>query len=57
LGRRAEVDYVIQAIEIALKIKRPVKLIWLREDDFKHDFYRPANYSRISGCVDKNGKY
>lgn len=56
LGRRAEVDYATQAIEIALKIKRPVKLIWLREDDFKHDFYRPANYSRISGCVDKNGK-
>lgn len=56
LGRRAEVDYAIQAIEIALKIKKPVKLMWLREDDFKHDFYRPANYTRISGCVDKNGK-
>lgn len=56
LGRRAEVDYVVQAIEIAKKIKKPVKLMWMREDDFKHDFYRPANYSMISGCLDENGK-
>jgi isoquinoline 1-oxidoreductase beta subunit len=55
LGRRAEVDFVIQAIEIANKVKKPVKLIWMREDDFKHDFYRPANYSKISGCLDAKG--
>lgn len=54
-GRRAEIDYVAQAVEIALKINRPVKLMWLREDDFKHDFYRPANFSKISGSVDENG--
>jgi len=56
LGRKAEVDFVIQALEIAKKIKTPVKLLWMREDDFKHDFYRPANYSKVSGCVDENGR-
>jgi isoquinoline 1-oxidoreductase beta subunit len=55
-GRRFEIDFVIQALEIAKKIKTPVKLLWMREDDFKHDFYRPANYSEVAGCVDENGK-
>lgn len=41
LGRKIEQDYISQAIQIALVVKRPVKLTWMREEDFGHDQYRP----------------
>ena len=41
LGRKIEQDYVSQAIQVALAVKRPVKLTWMREEDFTHDQYRP----------------
>ncbi|MDY6821454.1 MAG: molybdopterin cofactor-binding domain-containing protein, partial [Deferribacterota bacterium] len=56
LGRKAEVDFVSEAVEIAKKVKKPVKLIWTREDDFKHDFYRPANISEITASLNDNNK-
>ncbi|MBD3669180.1 MAG: xanthine dehydrogenase family protein molybdopterin-binding subunit, partial [Gammaproteobacteria bacterium] len=50
-GRRGEVDFVAEAVLIAKRIKRPVKLIWTREEDMQHDFYRPASYHVLSGAV------
>lgn len=42
-GRRLEVDFVAQAVRVALEMGgRPVQLVWPREEDFTHDFYRPA---------------
>lgn len=41
LGRKFEQDYVCQAIQVAIAVKRPVKLTWSREEDFAHDQYRP----------------
>ncbi|MDZ4372810.1 MAG: molybdopterin cofactor-binding domain-containing protein [Phenylobacterium sp.] len=41
-GRRHQIDYVLQAVEIAQAAGRPVKLIWSREEDMMHDWYRPA---------------
>jgi isoquinoline 1-oxidoreductase beta subunit len=41
-GRRGEADYVTQATTAAKASGRPVKLIWSREEDLQHDFYRPA---------------
>ena len=41
LGRKIEQDYVSQAVQVALVVKRPVKLTWMREEDFTHDQYRP----------------
>ncbi len=41
LGRKAELDFVSQAVQVARQIGRPVKLMWPREEDFTHDQYRP----------------
>jgi len=54
-GRRAEQDFVEDAVLISNKLKKPVKVIWTREDDIQHDFYRPATYNRLSAAVDKKG--
>src|SRR5262249_50781359 len=42
-GRRAEVDFVVDALECSKAAGVPVKVIWTREDDTQHDFYRPAS--------------
>lgn len=55
-GRRAEVDFVEEAIQISRETGRPVKLIWTREDDVKSDFFRPGNVCRIRGGLDENGR-
>ncbi|HEV2446051.1 MAG TPA: molybdopterin cofactor-binding domain-containing protein, partial [Candidatus Sulfopaludibacter sp.] len=55
-GRRANVDYVGETIEIAKRVPGvPVKLTWSREDDMQHDVYRPASYVKFAGAVDSDG--
>ncbi|MBC8258402.1 MAG: xanthine dehydrogenase family protein molybdopterin-binding subunit [SAR324 cluster bacterium] len=46
-GRRIEVDYVTQAVTVSKVLQKPVQLIWMREEDMQHDFYRPASMSRF----------
>ncbi len=55
-GRRYQWDYAAEAWQIAKEIKKPVQLLWSREDDMQHDFYRPYNYQRVSGGFDDQGK-
>ncbi|MEY2687339.1 MAG: hypothetical protein RL375_1537, partial [Pseudomonadota bacterium] len=51
-GRRLEVDYVVQATQLALAMAgRPVKLTWRREEDMAQDFYRPAAVARMRGTT------
>jgi isoquinoline 1-oxidoreductase beta subunit len=54
-GRRLLADFVKQALIVAMAVRRPVKLIWSREEDMTHDFYRPAALHRISGTLDGSG--
>lgn len=55
-GRRAYPDFVEQVIHIARAIDRPVKLIWSREEDMRHDFYRPIGVARLRGGLDAEGR-
>ena len=54
-GRRANVDYVVEATHLSNTVKRPVKLIWSREDDLQYGQYRPMNLQRLAAAVDSNG--
>ncbi len=56
-GRRGEADFVAQAVTAAKATNgKPVKLIWSREEDIQHDFYRPAAAIRFRGGLDAAGK-
>ena len=56
-GRRLEVDYVAQAAMIARALPdTAVQTIWSREDDLRHDFYRPAAVSRLRAALDDAGR-
>jgi isoquinoline 1-oxidoreductase beta subunit len=54
-GRRIDFDFIIQALEISKQIGAPVKLVWTREDDMTHDFYRPAALHHMSAALDAKG--
>ena len=54
-GRRFELDFVIDAIEASKAIGAPVKVVYSREDDIQHDFYRPATYNKLAAALDAKG--
>ena len=54
-GRRLEADMVASAVRIAKQVDGPVKVIWTREEDMRHDVYRPAYRDVISASL-KDGK-
>jgi isoquinoline 1-oxidoreductase beta subunit len=55
-GRRLETDQAEQAIAFAKQVAYPLKVIWSREEDIRHDRVRPLYFDRISATLDGNGK-
>lgn len=55
-GRRLRHDFMVEAAWIAREVRRPVQLQWTREDDLRHDFYRPAAWHHFRAGVDADGR-
>ena len=55
-GRRLEIDGITRAVQIAMHVEGPVKVVWTREEDIQHDMYRPYFFDRISAGLDQAGR-
>jgi len=54
-GRRLNSDFVQDAVKVAKAVDAPVQVVWKREDDMQHDWYRPATYNVMRGGLNKDG--
>ena len=55
-GRRSRTDFVEDAVEVSKAAGAPVQMLWTREEDMQHDFYRPAVHHRLTGSLDPQGR-
>ncbi|MCG2635403.1 MAG: xanthine dehydrogenase family protein molybdopterin-binding subunit [Gammaproteobacteria bacterium] len=55
-GRRYNIDFVEEAVEISSLVGQPVQLIWSREDDMRHDFYRPQNSHLLRAAINDDSQ-
>jgi isoquinoline 1-oxidoreductase beta subunit len=55
-GRKSKPDYVVEAALLSKKVAKPVKVVWSREDDLRHDFYHAVAGMYMKAATDTNGK-
>jgi isoquinoline 1-oxidoreductase subunit beta len=55
-GRRYHADFVVEAAQVSKAVGAPVQVVWTREDDIRHCFYRPAAMHRFEAALDERGK-
>jgi CO/xanthine dehydrogenase Mo-binding subunit len=55
-GRRLDSDWVPYAVRVARQVDGPVKVVWTREEDMRHDVYRPSYYDRLAAALDARGQ-
>jgi isoquinoline 1-oxidoreductase subunit beta len=55
-GRRSLADYAVEAVLLAREAKRPVKLVWTREEDIAHGMFRPMTFQCLEAAIDSSGK-
>jgi isoquinoline 1-oxidoreductase beta subunit len=55
-GRRTITDYTVEAALIAREVKKPVKMIWTREEDLAYGMFRPQTFQCVEAAVDDRGK-
>jgi isoquinoline 1-oxidoreductase beta subunit len=54
-GRRIENDFVLEAVDVSKAVRRPVQVLWTREDDLRHDWYRPCALHRLEARLGSDG--
>jgi isoquinoline 1-oxidoreductase beta subunit len=54
-GRRQRQDYVGEAVQVSKALRRPVKVLWSREEDVRGDFFRPMSYDILNARLDDDG--
>ena len=54
-GRKAFSDFILDAVETSKAVGKPVKVIWTREEDMQHSFYRPASYNVLTAALGDDG--
>jgi isoquinoline 1-oxidoreductase beta subunit len=55
-GRKLELDFIRQAAEISRAAGMPVKMLWTKEDDITHDFYRPMSVHKMEATIGADGQ-
>lgn len=54
-GRRVEDDFALEAVELSRALRRPVQVLWTRDDDLRHDWFRPCSAHRLEARLGSDG--
>ncbi len=52
-GRRLDHDFVAEAVMLSMAVNKPVQLLWTRDQDFTHDYYRPGCVHQLTAIIDR----
>ena len=55
-GRKSKPDFALEAVELSKRVKRPVRVQWLREDDIRHDYLHASSAQHHRAVIDEEGK-